>query len=68
MRGLVLDGQLHLKHRWLVKKAFLNLNSQTEMNKKLKNSHIAVIMITWLKLLLIAITDTLHHSLKTEAG
>ena len=68
MRDMVLDGQLRLKHSRTVKKAFLNLNSQTKMNKSLKNSHIAVIIINWLKLLLMAITDTLHHSLETEAG
>ena len=47
---MLLGGQLRLKHSRTVKKAFLSLNSRTKMNKNLKNSHIAVIMLNWLKL------------------
>ncbi|CAB1060176.1 hypothetical protein D1BOALGB6SA_4941 [Olavius sp. associated proteobacterium Delta 1] len=63
--GIIVSvGQLRLKHRQAGIKAFTKKNSSTKMNKNLKNNPIAVIIIIEFQRLLMAITGTLHHSLK----
>jgi len=64
MWSIVLDGPLRLKPCRAGIKPLLKLNLRTKMNKYLKNIRIAVIMVNRLKLLLMAITNTLHHSIK----